>query len=65
VRLAFSELEYVYSDCYFTEGSVVLAFGKYNNEQFYLQKVLQPPLLKNKPSRINEVDHFGAYSCLA
>ena len=56
VKLSFAQLEYVEPDAFFTEMSVVLAEGKYENGMFHLLTVMHPPLHANKQFRfkINE-----------
>lgn len=64
VRVSFSQLERVDSDCFFTEGSVVLCRGLYYDEIFMLTDLKQPPLHARKSFtfKVNEADYFGAYT---
>ena len=48
VKVSFAELEYVQKDCFFTEGSLILACGLYHGDCFYLTQMKQPPLHARK-----------------
>lgn len=56
VKVSFGEIEYVEPDAFFTENSVLLVEGKYQNGMFYLLTIMQPPLHANKSFKfkINE-----------
>ena len=63
VKISFQQLEYVEPDAFFTENSVILAEGHYDNDMFKLHQVYHPPLHANKSLKykLNEQDYFGSY----
>lgn len=68
VNLDLSNLQYEYNNqtqVYFTEGSVVLMEGRYNNRYFKAEKIIQPPSDLNEKEKMEfsekvEEDFFGA-----
>ena len=63
VKISFNTLENVDRECFFTESQVVLAEGAFDDGIFNLFTIIQPPLLKDKPSRfaLKDMDYFGNY----
>ena len=68
MQINLEELEYAEPDAFFTECSVVMAEGRFNEDAnlFVVKSLMHPPLHANKEMKfnLNEQDYFGSYTKL-
>lgn len=64
VKLAFSQLEKVDPNVYYTKNSILICGGMQHNDFFYVTEMMHPPpfFRKQEAFRTIENDSFGAYS---
>lgn len=66
IKLSFQELEYADPDAFFTENSILLIQGYYDNNELKVIQMEHPPMHARRSItyKVNEQDYFGAYAKL-